>query len=1211
MKKHSAHRLGHLALHALVFLSFFAIPSFAGEGAFCEYDLSDGGRVRVDVLDEGLFRVRRMENGEWPESGLTRYSILKTDWQAPKSFRRTATGGATAKAEFYVDAKKGAVRFRSLVSPADVETLPAKSGEGYDIRFSLLDGERIYGLGDTSRANLNRNPGRYHIFVKNNVSNIPVPMVVSRGGWGMLLNSTWINYFDIGTRERDAMFCEAEEGPVDYYFFVGSGYPELLDAYTRLSGRSALLPAFAFGVSFVCNQHIDQFNLMNDARHFRDYDLPCDVLGLEPGWMSEFYDKSVHKRFDRSKFSFPYWAPTADFTWPNSLLRIGFKLSLWLCCNYDLTLYEEQCATGCAKPGAAQARAERKGDLAWTDNRITGEKDEKLQYPYGIAGMEVIERAIEDEYPEGTLPWFEHLKKFVDRGARCFKLDGANQLGPSRREWANGMKHEEVKNLYPLIYGKQMGRGYEDYTSRRAMVYSAGGYAGIQQYVATWAGDTGGGKGSLMSVLNLAVSGHSNQSCDMDVKDPASLHYGVLLPWAQMNNWDGWLQPWFYGQETLDAIREYWNLRYRLAPYLYAQAAKCSRTGWPVMRMLPLVYPENPAYDKCPTTYMLGDDLLVSAFTNITVIPPGVWHDWKTGAKVVGPCEVEEKIDCLHGGGLYVRSGAVLPTWPKKSYIEKGWNDEVILEVWPSSDGTGELYEDDGDSLEYRKGAYALTPISVKTSDGKVVISVGRRVGSYRGMPATRRIKARVHLPGRVEEVDLGDVGEEGASASVPAERALPKPAPFAKGERVAFIGDSITHGGTWVGWLKFFVETRLGGGVELLNCGIAGDSAWNVKHRIKWDILPQRPDRAFVMLGMNDSGSEEWTSDSPTEAEKAKRARRFARYRSYMNNILDQLAAANVKVTLVTPSPYDEYSTVFKTPPCKGRNERALFGIAAIVRELAAERNLPVVDFHERMTELQKKWFDSIHLCRADRVHPNAVGGLEMGLAAADALGLLAADAPAVEVSADPEKKSAGVEFLADGGVRFAYNAKFLPLPMEGAPAVQTLSPAEELVARAAAERVVVKDLPAGTWALKADGRELGRFSAEEFAAGVDLSRLKTPAQAAAAAAHKACTEWVSKVARLRDVMMMRQQTMILKGDPMDTKSAHAALEKWRDLPKNKPYLEYFTKLIKNFLVDNERVPELLSDIEAAGRGVRAASAARAYVVEISRADSVELRRD
>ena len=1202
MKKHLAHKLSILPFLATILSAFVAFTCSAGEGAFCEYDFADGGKVRVEALDEGIFRVRRMEKGAWPESGLTRYGILKTDWQAPKSFRRTATGGATSKAEFTVDTSKGTVRFRSLVSEADVTTAPAKRGNGYDIRFSLLGGERIYGLGDTSRANLNRNPGRYHIFVKNNVSNIPVPMVVSRGGWGMLLNSTWINYFDIGTRERDAMFCEAEEGPVDYYFFVGSGYPELLDAYTRLSGRSALLPAFAFGVSFVCNQHIDQFNLMNDARHFRDYDLPCDVLGLEPGWMSKFYDRSVHKRFDRAKFNFPYWAPTADFTWPHSLLRIGFKLSLWLCCNYDLTLYEEQCATGCAKPGAAQSKAERKSDLAWTDNRITGEKDEELQYPYGISGMEVIERAVEDEYPEGTLPWFEHLKKFVDRGARCFKLDGANQLGPSRREWANGMKHEEVKNLYPLIYGKQMGRGYEEYTGRRAMVYSAGGYAGIQQYVATWAGDTGGGKGSLMSVLNLAVSGHSNQSCDMDAKDPASLHYGVLLPWAQMNNWDGWLQPWFQGQETLDAIREYWSLRYRLAPYFYAQAAKCSRTGWPLMRMLPLVYPDNPAYDRSPTTYMLGDDLLVSAFTNVTVVPPGVWHDWKTGAKVVGPCEVEEKIDRFHGGGLYVRSGAVLPTWPKKSYIEKGWNEEVVFEAWPSSDGEGELYEDDGDSLEYRKGAYALTPVSVKTLDGKVVVTVGRRVGSYRGMPATRRIKARIHLPGRVEEVDLGDVGEEGASASVPAEWALPKPAPFAKGERVAFIGDSITHGGIWVGWLKFFVETRLGGGVEFLNCGIAGDSAWNVKHRIKWDILPQKPDRAFIMLGMNDSGSEEWKSDSPTDAEKATRARRFTAYRSYMNNILDQLAAANVKVTLVTPSPYDEYSTIFKTPPCKGRNERALFGIAGIVRELAAERNLPLIDFYAPMTELQKKWFASIHLCRADRVHPNAVGGLHMGLVAADALGLLKDVVPAKEVSADPKKKSAGVEFLNDGGVRFAYSAKFLPLPMEGASAVQTLAPAEELVARAAAERVVVKDLPAGTWALKADGRELGRYSAAELAAGVDLSRLKTPAQTAAAAAHKACTDWVGKVARLRDVMMMRQQTKILKGDPMDTKSAHAALEKWRDLPQNKPYLDYFTKLIQNFLIDNERVPELLATIDAASAACGPAARTVAYVVEISR---------
>jgi alpha-glucosidase (family GH31 glycosyl hydrolase) len=62
-----------------------------------------------------------------------------------------------------------------------------------------------------------------------------------------------------------------------------------------------------------------------------------------------------------------------------------------------------------------------------------------------------------------------------------------------KRAWGNGMTDEEMHNLYPVIYAKQMARGFEAHTQRRAMVYSAGGYAGVQQYVATWAGDTGGG----------------------------------------------------------------------------------------------------------------------------------------------------------------------------------------------------------------------------------------------------------------------------------------------------------------------------------------------------------------------------------------------------------------------------------------------------------------------------------------------------------------------------------------------------------------------------------------------------------------------------------------------------------------------------------------------------------------------------------------------
>jgi hypothetical protein len=113
------------------------------------------------------------------------------------------------------------------------------------------------------------------------------------------------------------------------------------------------------------------------------------------------------------------------------------------------------------------------------------------------------------------------------------------------------MNDEEMHNLFPVIYAKQMSKGFEDHTKRRSMVYSAGGYSGIQQYVATWAGDTGGGAKPLASMLNLGFSGHSNHSCDMNARDPESIHFGFLQTWAQQNNWDYWYQPWLLDDDMV------------------------------------------------------------------------------------------------------------------------------------------------------------------------------------------------------------------------------------------------------------------------------------------------------------------------------------------------------------------------------------------------------------------------------------------------------------------------------------------------------------------------------------------------------------------------------------------------------------------------------------------------------------------------------------
>ena len=717
----------------------------------------DSRQMRIDPIAENLFRVRVSKDGKWTESAMNRYGVLKRDWPEC-SARKSASGLQTAAADVSVDPKAGSISFKSHVSAANLSIDAKLVGKGYTIRFPLLPDERIYGLGDVSRDNIQRRPGRYEIWVKNVNSYIPIPMALSSKGWGVFVNTTWRNNFDVGATDKDALVCDAVESPLDFYVFCGRDYRALLDIYTRVTGRPALLPAFGYGFTYVCNENVDMFALVNDALRFRDMDLPCDVLGLEPGWMNPHakYDYSVRKKWDREKFEFG-WNPAGGHTFIGGLNRIGFKLSLWLCCDYDLFRYEEECVAGKFFDFGSKINVKEATTDTFRDARI--ESPEQIaKLPDAERNAKLKEIAAKKAKVAGGLdgdePWFAHLRKFVRQGAQCFKLDGARQVSEHpKRAWANGMTDKEAHNLYPLVYGKQMSQGYEAYAGKRSMVYSAGGYAGVQQYVATWAGDTGGGAKPCASLLNLGMSGHSNQSCDMGIFDVRALHFGFLQTWSQENSWAYWFQPWLQSKAGVDRFRKYLHLRYRLLPYIYTAAAEAHETGWPVMRALPFEYPDNPAYDACKTTYMLGPNLLVCAYTNSAVIPPGTWYEWRSDRKVAGPCEERLELTQDWGGGLYVKAGAAIPTWPARQFIDKGWNEEITYEVWSGGDGESSLYEDDGLSLSYRKGgaAVARTRLAVKCDGNSTRFTIGRRVGGFGGNRiATVRFHALAAKPASV-----------------------------------------------------------------------------------------------------------------------------------------------------------------------------------------------------------------------------------------------------------------------------------------------------------------------------------------------------------------------------------------------------------------------------------------------------------------------------
>ena len=704
--------------------------------------MQNTGSLSAEAVASRAFRVRVTKEGD-NESGLSRYGILpeqpdcdnKTDQTESFIIIETEDAGLTVSKSdglFTLSRADG----KTLVSTV---SSPKNGPDGFELVLTLGNTTRVYGLGDVTRERIEKNGFKTAMFVKNVDMYVPIPVIFTSDGWGLFLNTTWRHTFDIGASDKNELRITGR-GALDVYLFAGGNYRALLDIYTKICGRPAMLPRWAYGLMYVCNQQVNAREMMDDCLNFRREGIPCDIVGLEPGWMEKFYDFSLTKNWHPERFYVPDWYPKGDQTFFGALNRQNFKLSLWLCCDYDLSFEEERLLEN-------NAAADADG---MADNENAFEKDVRLSD--GVVMMDKITKTGE--------PWFEHLKKFVDQGASCFKLDGANQVqSHPDRKWGNGMDDEEMHNLYPVILNKQMSAGFSGYTGRRAMIYSSGGYAGIQRYSATWAGDTGGGPKPLVSMLNHGFSGHCNVSCDMDVFSAEGIHFGFFQTWSQLCNWAYWRQPWFLTDNRKAMYKFYARLRYRLLPYIYSAAYEAHLTGFPVMRAMPMAYPGMPGADALLYQYMFGNDLLTGAFTERVSLPEGRWTDAWTGEVLNGGATIDCRYPEWAGGPLYIREGAVIPTCEDAQWIGEDAPGRVTLNIYPCGiERTYTLYEDDGVSLDYVGGMYAETEITSFRKDGKIYISIAKRKGHFTGMPETRGYTINLYNANPVGKVLLNGV---------------------------------------------------------------------------------------------------------------------------------------------------------------------------------------------------------------------------------------------------------------------------------------------------------------------------------------------------------------------------------------------------------------------------------------------------------------------
>lgn len=641
--------------------------------------------MKKKIISDKITRIFKKN-----DSMLTRYNILRDGDAEEISFEGNSAVFSAGK--------------------RDVEVSFTEKGKGFEIRIPLTAKERIFGGGDSTKDSVMHRGRTLVMATQNIVCYGPIPFFMSTDGWAILVNCTYRHKYDIGQTEPDVMIITAEEGTLDFYIFCGDSMPDLLEAYTDVSGKPMVLPKIAYGFTMCENDQCTAYTLLETCKNFREHDIPCDIISLEPGWMETYYDYTTEKKWDPTRFYLPYWKEanqSGERTFFFPMREMGMNLSLWLCENYDL-FYEEE--------GNILDLADTEfGDAEIADVHLSSAKS-----------MDTVTKVGE--------PWFEHLKKFVDNGAVGFKLDGADQvLYHSDRLWAGKFLDKEAHNAYPIVLAKQMEQGFREHTGRRPFMFTADCYAGIQQYAASWTGDIGGGPRSATAIFNYAMSGHSNTSCDMGFLDIGQIHYGFLLPYSQFNNWSQWHYPWFLAKEKEDAIRNYSKLRSSLFPYIYAMVHKAHRTGMPVVRPLTLAYEETDRFDNVRNLYMLGDNLLVGIFDMHFDLPEGVWVDYFTGEEYEGT--IDYKIPEGRGGALFVRKGSVFFTMTPQRYLLEKEHD-YIISVYPGADCNGILIEDDGWSYDYEDGKVAETRVAVQnTSSDSFELVLEKREGSFSGKP--------------------------------------------------------------------------------------------------------------------------------------------------------------------------------------------------------------------------------------------------------------------------------------------------------------------------------------------------------------------------------------------------------------------------------------------------------------------------------------------
>jgi alpha-D-xyloside xylohydrolase len=540
-----------------------------------------------------------------------------------------------------------------------------------------------------------------------------------------------------------SLWSQVGEG-VDYYFVYGPTADKVIAGYRFLTGKATMLPNWVFGLWQSRQRYETAQQSLDVVKEFRARQIPFDNIVQD--WQYWRTDAWGSHAFDPTRFPDPEgWIKAIHDE------HAHLMISVW----------------GKFNPNTDNAKEmNAKGFLYQPD--LTEHMKDWIGQPYTFY----------DAFnPDARkLFWSQLDTGLFSKHVDAWWMDATEpDITPSPPSLQAQQTHmnptylgtgSRMLNGYALMNSEGVYTGQREAApDQRVFILTRSGFAGQQRYSAVpWSGDItstwtamykqiAAGLGASISGLpywTMDTGGYtmqrkfSQQTMTPEAQDEWRelnarwFEYSTFTPLLRVHGELRNREMWTLGDDTpaYNAELKFDKLRYAMMPYIYSLAGWTTQNDYTMMRPLVMDFPQDRTARELPDEYMFGPALLVApvteykARTKQVYLPAGEWYDYWTGKPAAaGKAAADAPYDEIP---VYVRAGSIVPYAPAMQYVGEKASDPTTLYVYAGANGTFNLYEDQGTTFDYEKGAYSEIPIRWDNATG--TLTLGKRTGTFDGM---------------------------------------------------------------------------------------------------------------------------------------------------------------------------------------------------------------------------------------------------------------------------------------------------------------------------------------------------------------------------------------------------------------------------------------------------------------------------------------------